>query len=49
MISPVTAEFSNVPARDIGEGTRLVRPAGTLTPMIDAVEWVGDPDDTEFE
>lgn len=24
-------------------------PAGALTPMVDAVEWVGDPDDTEFE
>lgn len=39
--------IEEVLAEDLGEGYRIVREAGGLSPMIEWVDWIADPDTDE--
>lgn len=37
-------KVEKVLAQDLGEGYRIVRDSGELSPMIEWVDWITDPD-----
>lgn len=40
-------KVEKVLAQDLGEGYRIVRDSGELSPMIEWVDWITDPDTDE--
>ena len=43
------SKIENVMSELLGEGYRIVRYNGELSPMIEWVDWAGDPDDEDDE
>jgi len=43
------SKIENVMSELLGEGYRIVRDNGELSPMIEWVDWAGDPDDEDDE
>ena len=41
------SKIENVMSELLGEGYRIVRDNGELSPMIEWVDWAGDPDDQD--
>ena len=41
------SKIENVMSELLGEGYRIVRDNGELSPMIEWVDWAGDPDDED--